>query len=213
MRLLRPGRRIRWLKLVAALMVGGVLTACQANSTPAATSSITPVPSATAPAAAAAAPIAVTVAPALLAPGAVRTGTPAPTVLTPPASTPSSIRTIAVRPRNTAPCTPYPSPKQIPLQVSTGFGTATISWLSDGDTTVASYRVSAISQQLVAGTQPAHPTVTIARGPGCAQLRVTLAALGHRVPYVFWLEEARVAPGSGSAQYTLVGRSSGVLIP
>jgi hypothetical protein len=33
--------------------------------------------------------------------------------------------------------------------------------------------------------------------------------LGHRVSYVFWLEEARVDPGTGGLRYTLVGRAGG----
>jgi hypothetical protein len=77
---------------------------------------------------------------------------------------------------------------------------------------VRSYRVSAISQQLYAGTQPAPPTVTVARGVGCGPLSVTLTGLTHGTDYVFWLEEGDPDP-TGGLRYWLVGQSPGVLIP
>lgn len=210
-------KRSRWLArqltTLCAVAASCLLTACQGTGSSAAASTN----QATAPAAAAGAagpsPIIVTVAPAALAPGAARTGVPAWVAPTPTVSAPTPVSPAPPVLPAAPPCARYPSPKQIPVQVSPGSGTATVSWRSDGDASVQSYRITAVSQQLVAGSQPAPPTATVPRGVGCSQLGLTLSGLAHAVRYVFWLEEASPDPVSGTLRYTLVGQSTGVLIP
>jgi hypothetical protein len=95
--------------------------------------------------------------------------------------------------------------------VSPGSGSAVVRWTGDGDSTVHSYRVSAISQRLVAGTQPPPPTATTARGVGCGPRSVSFGGLRHGSGYVFRLEEAIPDP-AGGLRYWQVGQSSGVLV-
>jgi hypothetical protein len=194
---LHGARRLAWLPAVAVL---SVLAGCQSGG-----STMGVVPASAPPGAIvppAGSPISVTVAPAVVAPGATQTSMPVPSL-------------VAVAPRPApyvAPCGRYPSPKQIPLQVSPGSGSAVVGWLSDGDSTVRSYRVSAISQQLVAGNQPAPPTVTTARGVSCGPLRISFTGLQHGAGYVFWLEEGDPDP-AGGLRYWQVGQTAGVLVP
>jgi hypothetical protein len=147
-----------------------------------------------------AAPIKVTVAPASVAPGAMLPPVPTPSL---PALPP---------PPSVAPCPRYPRPKQIPLHVAPGSGSAQVSWVSDGDVSVRSYRVTALSQQLVGGTQPAAPTLTTPRGTGCGSRSVSFSGLSHRAGYVFWLEEGIPDP-NGALRYWMVGQSTGVHVP
>lgn len=191
--------------IVPAALCACLATGCQAGTSAPAVAGPTGAPMAAA-AAPAASPIAVTVAPAQVAPGAVHSGMPLPTAITVPSTPPKPATYVAV-------CAPYLSPKQIPLAVSPGSGSATVTWRSDGDTTVAGYRVSAVSQRLVAGSQQAPVTATSARGGGCTSPSVTLSGLGHQVSYVFWLEEAHTDPVTKTLRYTMVGQSAAVLVP
>lgn len=200
------GLRTRRWPVAAALTVACLTAGCNAGgSAPAAVASTGSPGPATVPAASS--PIAASVAPAVVAPGAIHSGTPLPTVVTvtPPRLPPPA--------PYVAPCVAYLLPKQIVLQVSPATGAATIGWRSDGDTSVTSYRVSAVSQQLVAGSQPARLTATVARGAGCAPLSVSIAGLMHPATYVFWLEEGRVDRVTGVLRYTMVGQSPAVLVP
>jgi hypothetical protein len=201
------GHLFRWPAIVMAGVVSCLLSGCQlgvATSAAVVSPSMLPAPSPVA----VQSPIPVAVAPVAVAPGATRAGVVVPSMGAAPAVVPSLPRTTY-----TAPCRPYSSPKQIALQVSPGSAAATITWTSDGDASVSSYRVSAVSQHLVAGTQPPYPTTTIARGPGCRAVSVTLSGLRHGTPYVFWLEEASVDLSTRALVYTLVGQSGGVLVP
>ena len=197
----------RWPALAVAGALGCLLSGCQLGGpTTAAVISPSMLPASTP--AAVQSPVAVAVAPAAVAPGATRTGAVVPSIVAPLAALPSLPHTTY-----TAPCRPHAWPKQIQLQVSPGSAAATVTWTSDGDARVSSYRVSAVSQHLVAGTQPAYPTATIARGAGCRAVSVSLSGLRHGTPYVFWLEEASVDPSTHVLVYTLVGQSGGVVVP
>jgi hypothetical protein len=113
--------------------------------------------------------------------------------------------------RYVAPCLSLPSPKRVALQVSPGSGSAVVGWTGDGDGAVRSYRVSAISQRLVAGTQPAPPTATVAPGVGCRPLSASFSGLRHGAAYVFWLEEG-IPDRAGGLRFWQVGRSAGVVV-
>lgn len=195
-------QRARRLALLPALVVACPLAGCQAGGATMGVAAASPpsgvVVSPGAP------PIPVTVAPASVAPGAIQVGPPIPAVVTAaPLPKPGPY---------VAPCQSYRPPDQIPVHVSPGSGSARVGWLSDGDGTVRSYRVSAISQRLVAGTQPAGPSVTTARGVGCGPRSVTFSGLRHGTAYVFWLEEGTPDP-AGGLRYWMVGQSAGVLVP
>lgn len=197
----------RRLALVPAVAVLCLLAACHSSSSPVRAPASAPSGAIVPPAAS---PIAVTVAPASVAPGATRTGTPIAAIVSgaptaPPLPQPPQARYVA-------PCLRSPSPTQIALQVTPGVGSAVVRWLRDGDGTVRSYRVTAISQRLVAGTQPAPPSVTVARGLGCGARSVSFSGLRHGSSYVFWLEEGIPDP-AGGLHYWLVGQSTGVLVP
>lgn len=146
-------------------------------------------------------PIKVTVAPASVAPGALFPATGA---------TPSL--PALPSPRYVPPCPRYPQPEQIPLQITPGSGSAKVSWVSDGDASVRSYRVSAISQRLVGGTQPAAPTITTPPGVGCGPRSVSFSGLRRGTGYVFWLEQGVPDP-TGGLRYWMVGQSTGVFVP
>ena len=191
----RPGR----LTVLPAVAVAGLLAGCSAGGP---TTTAAPVgPPSGLVVAPTAAPVKVTVAPASVAPGALLPVTGATPSL--PALPPAHY---------VPPCPNYPRPEQIPLHASPGSGSAQVSWVSDGNTSVRSYRVSAISQRLVAGSQPAAPTITAPPGVGCGPHSVRFSGLRHGTGYVFWLEEGIPDP-TGGLRYWQVGESIGVLVP
>ena len=194
---LHGARLLAWVPAVAVLCV---LTGCQSGSSTTRIATAVPPSGAIVPPAGPS--ISVTVAPAVVAPGATQS-TPVPSLVAIAPSPPPYV----------APCARYPTPKLIALQVTPGSGSAAVGWLSDGDSAVRSYRVSAISQQLVAGTQPAAPTVTMARGVNCGPLSVRFTGLQPGAGYVFWLEEGEPDPAGGGLRYWLVGQSAGDLVP
>jgi hypothetical protein len=198
---LRPQRALH-LALPPAIAIACLLAGCQARvpavgAAPGGPSSTVTVPPASRP-------ITVTVAPASVAPGATHIGASIPAFVSAP-SLPAPVR-------YAIPCPSYPPPKQIPVHVVPGYGSALISWINDGDGAVQTYRVTAVSQRLVAGSQPAPPSVTTARGNGCGARSVNVRGLRHGTAYVFWLEEGSPDP-AGGLRYEMVGQSTGVLVP
>ncbi|MBM7804536.1 hypothetical protein JOD57_000373 [Geodermatophilus bullaregiensis] len=109
-------------------------------------------------------------------------------------------------------CGGYGNPRQIPPGVAPGAGSATVSWQADGHEEVQGYRVTAVSQQLVAGEQSPPPQATAAQRADCGEVRLTLAGLTSGAPYVFWLEELVLDAATGVAGYVQVGWSSPVVI-
>jgi len=109
-------------------------------------------------------------------------------------------------------CGGYTSPKRITPGVVAGAGSATVTWQSDNRTEVQSYQVSAISQTLVTGTQPAPVTATAAQPDGCQQISVTVTGLVPGQYYVFWMEEQLTSPTTGLPRLEQVGSSAAVLI-
>jgi hypothetical protein len=109
-------------------------------------------------------------------------------------------------------CGGYSSPKRITPGVVAGSGSATVTWQSDARKEVGSYQVSAVSQQLVTGAQPAPVTATAAQPTGCQQVTVTVTGLVPGQYYVFWLEEQVTSPSTGRVRLDQVGSSAAVLI-
>jgi hypothetical protein len=99
------------------------------------------------------------------------------------------------------------------LSVAAGYGSATITWYGANNVQVLSYRVSSVSQHLVAGPQPAPPTVLVAPGKACQQLSVTVTGLAHQTYYVFWLDVTFYLNMVGETKNYEIGRSHGIYIP
>jgi hypothetical protein len=111
-----------------------------------------------------------------------------------------------------AACGGYSTPRRIPPQVVAGAGTAALSWMADDHSYVQGYRVRAVSQRLVSGTQPAPPSQDVAQVAGCRTVTATMSGLTSGGYYVFWLEEAQRDATSGVVRYVQVGESDPVLI-
>ncbi len=111
-----------------------------------------------------------------------------------------------------AQCGGYGNPRQIPPGVVPGPGSATVSWQADGRDDVRGYRVTAVSQQLVAGEQPPPPRVDVAQREDCGEVSTVLGGLTPGVAYVFWLEEAVLDEDTQVVEYVQVGWSNPVVI-
>ncbi|MGY1794709.1 hypothetical protein ACI796_12050 [Geodermatophilus sp. SYSU D00525] len=111
-----------------------------------------------------------------------------------------------------AQCGGYGGLRQVPPGVVPGVGSATVSWQADGREAVQGYRVTAVSQQLVAGPQPAPPQVTVGQRGDCGEVTAVLGGLTSGVPYVFWLEELVLDAGTQVTGYEQVGWSAPVVI-
>ncbi|MGY1691336.1 hypothetical protein [Geodermatophilus sp. SYSU D01105] len=210
----RGRRRGRYGTAVGVLAVGLVtlsapagqlaaqLTAVSTPSRPSPPQPVTPPAAALAPAQEpAVAPPVVATGPAPVAPRGVDIDVPNPVV---PRGTP------LVTEPGPSMCGGYANPRRILPAVVPGPGTATVTWQSDGHTDVVRYRVQAVSQQLVAGPQPAPPALVAAQPEGCDPVTVRFAGLQRGVPYVFWLEEE--VRDSLSTQWVQVGTTTPVVI-
>ena len=111
-----------------------------------------------------------------------------------------------------AECGGYGNPRQVPPGVVPGAGSATVSWQADGRDDVRGYRVTAVSQQLVSGEQPAPPQVTVGQRADCGEVTAVLGGLTPGVPYVFWLEELLLDADTQVTEYVQVGWSSPVVV-
>jgi hypothetical protein len=111
-----------------------------------------------------------------------------------------------------AECGGYGNPRRVPPGVVPGPASATVTWQADGRDDVRGYRVTAVSQQLVSGPQPAPPRADVAQRADCGEVGVVLGGLTPGVPYVFWLEEALLDDTTGVTEYVQVGWSPAVVI-
>jgi hypothetical protein len=111
-----------------------------------------------------------------------------------------------------AKCGGYATPRRLTPTVVPGTGSATVTFPADTSADVRGYRVQAVSQHLVTGTQPAHVVATAAQVTGCVGVTVTLSGLTSGDPYVFWIEEQQVDDAIGLTQFVQVGSSEAVSI-
>jgi hypothetical protein len=109
-------------------------------------------------------------------------------------------------------CGGYSTPRKITPTVVPGTGSATVSFPSDPSTDVQGYRVEAVDQVLVTGSQPPHVVATAGQRTGCGPVSVTLGGLTSGRHYVFWLEEQQVDSGNQKTQFVQVGSSEPVAI-
>ncbi|MEU2350669.1 fibronectin type III domain-containing protein [Modestobacter sp. NPDC049651] len=103
-------------------------------------------------------------------------------------------------------------PRRVSPGVTPGRGSAVVTWQASDQPEVLGYRVSAVSQQLVGGTQPAPVQRTVDQVEDCQQLSVTVAGLQPGVPYVFWLEEQTASNVRTTVRWVQVGTSDAVVI-
>jgi hypothetical protein len=111
-----------------------------------------------------------------------------------------------------AACGGFTSPKQMTPGAVAGVGSATVSWQADNRTEVVGYRVQAVDQVLVTGTQPAPVQQTVAQPAGCIAVTATVGGLTSGDPYVFWLEEQVTDATTGVTRFVQVGTSDPVVI-
>jgi hypothetical protein len=110
------------------------------------------------------------------------------------------------------PCGSSTSPRRITPNATPGAGSATVSWLADAREEVLSYRVSAVSQELVLGEQPGPLPVVVAKPATCSELTATVPGLVPGDAYVIWMEEEVRSPSTGVARMVHVGTSDPVVI-
>ncbi|GGQ69336.1 hypothetical protein [Couchioplanes azureus] len=80
-------------------------------------------------------------------------------------------------------------PVLIPLEVTPGAGKLTVTWPRQYD---SDYRITAVKQTIVSGTQPPYTWQEVPAGDGCT-ITATISGLASNVPYIVWLD----APGTG----------------
>ena len=122
---------------------------------------------------------------------------------------------VGVSPKLTPPpakCGGYATPRKVTPTVVPGTGAATVSFPADSSATVRSYRVQAVSQRLVGGSQPARVVATVPQRSGCRQITVTVSGLRSRTPYVFFLDEETADPHYPVTRFVQVGQSEAVVI-
>ncbi|SDY32536.1 hypothetical protein SAMN05661080_03085 [Modestobacter sp. DSM 44400] len=112
----------------------------------------------------------------------------------------------------TASCGGYSSPRRIVPGTVPGAGSATVTWMADSSPAVQGYRVSAVSQVLVTGVQPAPLQQTVAQPGGCVPITLTMTGLTDGTPYVFWMEEQVLDSRTGAVRFVQVGTSEAVVI-
>lgn len=90
------------------------------------------------------------------------------------------------------------------LDVVPGPGTAVVTWMHAGSTDFVEYRVTAVSQDLVTGTQRDIGWTTVTPTKPCSTLSVTLTGLDRRTSYTFSLDAVfRRTSGDGNRASTV----------
>lgn len=96
----------------------------------------------------------------------------------------------------------------IPMTVTPGKGSFTVSWPRQWD---SDYRIAAVPQPLVSGSQPAYTWKSVPATTGCT-LTTTITGLKPGVPYVVWLDAPHSGHERDGSRRPYSGRS-GVVYP
>jgi hypothetical protein len=96
----------------------------------------------------------------------------------------------------------------IPMTVTVGAGSVTTTWPTQGG---SGYRITAVPQDLVAGSQPEYTWQDVAPGPGC-YVTATVTGLTSGKPYIVWLDAPATGADRDGTPHRYSGRS-GVVVP
>ena len=99
-------------------------------------------------------------------------------------------------------------PVLIPLEVTPGPGRLTVTWPRQYD---SDYRVTAVPQPLVSGTQPPYTWQNVAPTKECT-VTATITGLRSGVPYVVWLDAPATGHERDGTRHPYSGRS-GIVYP
>jgi hypothetical protein len=114
-------------------------------------------------------------------------------------------------PTASSPATCDANPRTSPLAgltVQPGAGTAVVTWYHGGDPAMVEYRLTALPQRIVQGSQPDLAWQSIAAGTGCRTVTATVTGLDRAAPYVFSLDAVRTNHNSDGTRTSTVARSS-----
>jgi hypothetical protein len=111
-----------------------------------------------------------------------------------------------------ATCGGHTTPRQMAPGVVPGPGSATVSWQAGGRAEVTGYRVSAVTQTLRPGAQPAPRQQIVEQPADCGPVTVAVAELTPGDAYVFWLEERTFDVATSVERFVQVGSSQPVVI-
>lgn len=96
----------------------------------------------------------------------------------------------------------------IPLTVTPGKGSFTVTWPRQWN---SNYRITAVPQALVSGSQSPYTWQNVAPGTGCT-VTATISGLKTGVPYVIWLDAPNTGSERDGTRHPYSGRS-GVVYP
>ncbi len=97
-----------------------------------------------------------------------------------------------------------------PLDVEVGATTATLTWYHPGDSTVTSYQVTSIAQELTPGEQRELEWQKVNPSEDCGELTATVTGLEPDSAYVFSVDAVRKATWQNTARTATVARSGAV---
>jgi hypothetical protein len=96
----------------------------------------------------------------------------------------------------------------IPMVVTPGAGSFSVTWPRQWD---SNYRITAVPQPLVSGSQPSYTWQNVAPATGCT-VTATISGLKSGVPYVVWLDAPNTGYERDGTRHPYSGRS-GVVYP
>jgi hypothetical protein len=96
----------------------------------------------------------------------------------------------------------------IPMTVVPAKGSFTVTWPRQWD---SNYRITAVPQPLVSGSQPGYTWTNIAPGTGCT-VSTTISGVRSGTPYVIWLDAPNTGYERDGTRHPYSGRS-GVVYP
>jgi len=99
-------------------------------------------------------------------------------------------------------------PPLIPLEVVPGVGKLTVTWPRQYE---SDYRITAVKQPLVSGSQPNYTWQHVAAGTGCT-ITATISGLKKGTPYIVWLDAPSTGHKLDGTRHPYSGRS-GVVYP
>ncbi len=96
----------------------------------------------------------------------------------------------------------------IPVNVTPGKRSLKVTWPRQYD---SNYRITAVRQPLITGSQPPYTWQNVARGTGCT-VTATITGLASGVPYIVWLDAPATGYQIDGTRHLYSGRS-GIVYP